>query len=56
MALVVVVRNPAASVTRRYAATIPRQYHNQGMPYLAKFVTASAFPGLGTRAYGFLSG
>lgn len=55
MAHVVVVRNPAAGRVRRFGVTIPRRYGQQGMPYLARFVTASAFPGLGTRAYGFLA-
>lgn len=56
MAVVTVIRNPSHIAVRRFAATIPRQYRNHGMPYLARFVTASAYPGLGTRAYGFLSG
>lgn len=56
MADVVVVRNPAIGAARRFSAVIPRQYRNHGMPYLARFVTASAYPGLGTRAYGFLAG
>jgi len=48
--------NPPADSVRRFVAYIPRRYGQQGMPFLAQFVTASAFPGLGTRAYGFLSG
>ena len=55
MAHVTAVRNPIVT-PRRFVGTVRREPLRQGMPYLARFVTASAFPGLGTRAYGFLAG
>lgn len=72
MAHVTVALNPGAETISRYSANIQRvkppqvlqrastvvkrTYGQQGLPYLARFINASAFPGLGTRAYGYLSG